>query len=191
MILIRSLMLDAELVKMSCKRSRSEVFCKKGVLRDFTKFTGKHLCQSLFFGKVAGLRHRCFTVNFVKFLKTPFYIVHLCRLLHVLGNLCLINHLSASHSVKSVRVFLVRILSYSDWIWRFTLLRTLFTQYQLLPWYELCLLKIQLLNLEFDLTLYSCHLLKQTGSPIKTTRTCIVISETEPETQPHLRSLCQ
>ena len=97
-------MLDAELVKMSCKRSRSEVFCKKGVLRDFTKFTGKHLCQSLFFGKVAGLRHRCFTVNFVKFLKTPFYIVHLCRLLHVLGNLCLINHLSASHSVKSVRI---------------------------------------------------------------------------------------
>ena len=26
-----------------------EVFCKKGVLRNFTKFTGKHLCQSLFF----------------------------------------------------------------------------------------------------------------------------------------------
>ena len=29
---------------------------KKGVLRNFTKFTGKHLCQSLFFNKVAGLR---------------------------------------------------------------------------------------------------------------------------------------
>ena len=25
------------------------------VLRNFTKFTGKHLCQSLFFNKVAGL----------------------------------------------------------------------------------------------------------------------------------------
>ena len=25
---------------------------KKGVLRNFTKFTGKHLCQSLFFNKV-------------------------------------------------------------------------------------------------------------------------------------------
>ena len=36
--------------------SRAEVFCKKGVLRNFTKFTGKHLCQSLFFNKVAGLR---------------------------------------------------------------------------------------------------------------------------------------
>ena len=39
------------------KRSRHpEVFCKKGVLRNFAKFTGKHLCQSLFFNKVAGLR---------------------------------------------------------------------------------------------------------------------------------------
>ena len=28
------------------------MFCKKGVLRKFTKFTGKHLCQSLFFNKV-------------------------------------------------------------------------------------------------------------------------------------------
>ena len=26
-----------------------EVFCKKGVLKNFAKFTGKHLCQSLFF----------------------------------------------------------------------------------------------------------------------------------------------
>ena len=30
---------------------------RKGVLRNFTKFTGKHLYQSLFFNKVAGLRH--------------------------------------------------------------------------------------------------------------------------------------
>ena len=28
----------------------------KEVLRNFAKFTGKHLCQSLFFNKVAGLR---------------------------------------------------------------------------------------------------------------------------------------
>ena len=28
---------------------------KKGVLGNFTKFTGKHLCQSLAFNKVAGL----------------------------------------------------------------------------------------------------------------------------------------
>ena len=64
------------------RSSRPEVFCKKGVLRNFAKFTGKNLCQSLFFNKVAGLRpatvlkkrlrHRCFPVNFVKFLRTPF-----------------------------------------------------------------------------------------------------------------------
>ena len=62
--------------------SRQELFCKKAVIRNFTKFTGKHLCQSLFFNKVAGLRpttslkkrplHSCFPVNFVKFLRTPF-----------------------------------------------------------------------------------------------------------------------
>ena len=31
------------------RSSRMEVFCRKGVLRNFAKFTGKHLCQSLFF----------------------------------------------------------------------------------------------------------------------------------------------
>ena len=33
-----------------------KVFYKKVVLNNFAKFTGKHLCQSLFFHKVAGLR---------------------------------------------------------------------------------------------------------------------------------------
>ena len=36
------------------RSSRPEVFCKKGVLKKFAKFSGKHLCQSLFFNKVAG-----------------------------------------------------------------------------------------------------------------------------------------
>ena len=38
------------------RSSRPEVFCKKDVFRNFAKFAGKHLCQSLFFDKVAGLR---------------------------------------------------------------------------------------------------------------------------------------
>ena len=38
------------------RSSRPKVFCKKGILRNFAKFTGKHLCQSLFFDKVAVLR---------------------------------------------------------------------------------------------------------------------------------------
>ena len=73
------------------KSSRPEVFCQKSILRNFVKFTGKHLCQSLFFNKVAALRpatllkmrlrHRCFPVNFVKFVRTPFFIEHLWWLL--------------------------------------------------------------------------------------------------------------
>ena len=38
------------------RSSRPEVLSKKGVLRNFAKFTEKHLCRSLFFNKVAGLR---------------------------------------------------------------------------------------------------------------------------------------
>ena len=57
-------------------RSRPNVFCQKGLLRNFSKFTRNHLCRSLFFNKVAGsvtlfkkrLWHRCFTVNSAKFL---------------------------------------------------------------------------------------------------------------------------
>ena len=30
------------------RSSRPEVFCKKGVLRNFEKFAGKRLCQGLF-----------------------------------------------------------------------------------------------------------------------------------------------
>ena len=37
------------------RSSSPEVFYKKGVLRNFAKLTGKHLCQGLFFNKVAGL----------------------------------------------------------------------------------------------------------------------------------------
>ena len=51
------------------------------------KFTGKHLCQSLFFNKVVGVRsatllkkrlwHKCFPVNFAKFLRAHFFTEHL------------------------------------------------------------------------------------------------------------------
>ena len=68
------------------RSSRPGLFCRKGALRNFAKFTGKHLYQSLFFDKVAGLRpatllkrrvwHRCFPVNFRKFLRTPFFNCH-------------------------------------------------------------------------------------------------------------------
>ena len=37
------------------KINRPKCTIKKDVLKSFAKFTGKHLCQSLFFNKVAGL----------------------------------------------------------------------------------------------------------------------------------------
>ena len=54
------------------RRSRPEVFCKKSVLRNFVKFTGKHQCQILFFNKVAGLRSQ-FSCEFCEISKNTFY----------------------------------------------------------------------------------------------------------------------
>ena len=42
-------------IVFSIQKQPPDVFCKKGALGDFAKFT-EHLCQSLFFNKVAGLR---------------------------------------------------------------------------------------------------------------------------------------
>ena len=73
------------------RSSHPEVFFRKVVLRNFAKFTGDHLCQSLFFNKAAALRpatllkkrlwHRLFPVSFAKLLRTPFLTEHLRWLL--------------------------------------------------------------------------------------------------------------
>ena len=47
--------LDQKLSSEVMQKQPSEVFYKKGALKNFAKFTGKRLCQSLFFDKVAGL----------------------------------------------------------------------------------------------------------------------------------------
>ena len=52
------------------RSGRPEVFCNKGALRNFAKFTGKHLCQSLFFYKVAGLQ--VFSYEFCEISKNTF-----------------------------------------------------------------------------------------------------------------------
>ena len=67
---------------MNIKKKYFKVLYKIGVLKNFAKFTGKHLYWILFFNKVTGLRHAallkkrlrhmCFPVNFAKFLRTPF-----------------------------------------------------------------------------------------------------------------------
>ena len=53
---------------------------KKGVLRNFAKFTGKHLCQSLFFNKVAGFKEslaQLFSCEFCELSKNNFFTEHL------------------------------------------------------------------------------------------------------------------
>ena len=55
---------------------RPDVFCKKGVLKNFITFTGKYTCQSLFFNNVTGLSHRFFCW-FCKYFKNTFFTEHL------------------------------------------------------------------------------------------------------------------
>ena len=76
--------------------SLPKVFCEKGVLRNFAKFTGNQPCQGLFFNKEILLKkilwHSCFPVNFAKFLRTPFFTEYLRWLFWVsfVGCICLI-----------------------------------------------------------------------------------------------------
>ena len=79
---------------------------QKGVLRNFTKFTGKHLCQSLFFNKVACLTpatllkrrlwHRCFPLSFVKRSENAFFTEHLWWLLLKTNNKLKVHYNSAN-----------------------------------------------------------------------------------------------
>ena len=50
---------------------------KRNVLKNLLKFSGKYLCQVLFFKRKKRLWLRCFPVNSEKFLTTSFYTEHL------------------------------------------------------------------------------------------------------------------
>ena len=104
----------AELKEFCCsfetitRSSHAKVFCKKGVLENSVKFTGKHLCQSLFLNKVAGVRpvtlfkkrlwHNFFPVNFAKFSRTPFFLEHLLWML--------LKYLPPWYGIQSIKMFL-------------------------------------------------------------------------------------
>ena len=72
------------------RSSRSQMFFKIGILKNFAIITGKHLCWSPFLIKLHTWRsaallnrdsHRCFHVDFSKCLRTAFFIKHLRWLL--------------------------------------------------------------------------------------------------------------
>ena len=72
-------LVDLIIYRSSCL----QMFFKITVLKNFTNFTGTHLCWSLLLNKVSGLKvcnfiknrlqHRCFTKKFAKFSRTTFF----------------------------------------------------------------------------------------------------------------------
>ena len=60
---------------------------KKAILKNFSKFTGKHLCWSFFFNKVADLRPatllkketptQLFSYSFCEIFKNTYFVEHL------------------------------------------------------------------------------------------------------------------
>ena len=56
----------------SLQKQPPELLCKKGVLRNFAKFTGKHLCQRPVFTLA-----QVFSCEFCKISKNTFFIEHL------------------------------------------------------------------------------------------------------------------
>ena len=71
---------------------------KKSVLKHFAKFIGKLLCRSLFSHKLASrfekrLQHRCCSVNFARFFRTPILYNIFERLLLVLVRIGLVRRL--------------------------------------------------------------------------------------------------
>ena len=77
-----------------CRCSCPDVLCRKGALRNFAKFTRKHLCQVLFFNKVVGLRPanfieketlaQVFSCGICEISKSTFFTEHLRWLLQFL-----------------------------------------------------------------------------------------------------------
>ena len=72
-------MVDRVLNNPFARSSHRTCSMKKGVLENFTKFARKHLCQSLFFNKVAGLRPEAqvFSCEFCKIFKNTFFTEHI------------------------------------------------------------------------------------------------------------------
>ena len=73
---------------------------RKSVLRNFSKCTGKHLCRSLL--------HRCFSVNFAKFLRTPFSQNTSGRLLLYFVNFYFFQYSKTIFKLCSTRLILIQ-----------------------------------------------------------------------------------
>ena len=101
----------SQLIFRSCHQRCS---IKKGVLKNFAKFTGKHVCQSPLFNQVAGLRpatlqkerlwHRCFFCELCEIFKNTFFTEHLWTTLVLWGGDCF--NVTEFLALASIRVIL-------------------------------------------------------------------------------------
>ena len=89
-------------MNIQLRGSHPEVFCKKGVLRNFTKVTGKQLCQSLFFNKVASLiperketLKQMFSCEFCEISKNTFF-----QLLYLESDFLSVAYLTAANLAR-------------------------------------------------------------------------------------------
>ena len=82
----------SQIKKKTIRKHYPEVFRKKTVKKNFTKFRGKHPCQSLFFNKVAGYK----LVILSKYNSGT--VAFECKFCEVLHNNLFIEHLGATAS---------------------------------------------------------------------------------------------
>ena len=91
------------------QKQPSERFCKKGVKRNFTKFTRKHLTE---------IPCWCFLVNFAKFTRTPFLQNSIGRLFLIIAVLVVAKGVLANEPMnyetrtKGYVLILARSVSY-------------------------------------------------------------------------------
>ena len=132
------LILRAKCIKylLIFRSGHADVLCRKGVLRNFANFIGKHLCQSLCFNKVAGLTllkqrlwHKHFPVTLAKFLRAPFLTENLRWLLlymTILVNLLLILKICLFVEIKfwntPLRISLKNPSFQDKYLWRSSIL---------------------------------------------------------------------
>ena len=108
---------------MSCTEAVAPaVLCKKGVLRSFTKFTGKHLWACNFIKKET--LAQVFPCEFTKFLSTPF-LQNSCRRLFLRDTTTNTSSLNFAYDVN-----IINCVSKLFWVatsktWTRTLTRTL------------------------------------------------------------------
>ena len=89
------IVLEEKQLRNKYRSSHRRCSVRKGVLRNFVKLTGKHLCQSLFFNKAAGL------CNFIK--KETMAQVFSCKFCESPENTFFIELLRATATASSNR----------------------------------------------------------------------------------------